>query len=381
MTIENIMDKCLNLYADCIPVHGACKSAIYDLTRQEIVRFPNAYLNILDQMQRQTVGDVMSQIEDEESKNSIVEFVNFLIENEFINFSVDPRKLPDISEIWDASCVIQNAIIDIKHRAHDYASIFQQLDVLGCEIVQIRCFSNLHSIDGIHSILNLVYHTSIQGVELLLKYDPRYSDESYIQLIENEPIITQLTIHSAPSRKELITTFGCGDETEATIIKKIMMTSDRLSSHHHCGVIHISNINKPSPSLYFESKTYNGCLNRKISIDQDGHIRNCPAMGNSFGHHKSTSLIDVALDNGFKRLWHINKDKIKQCQECEFRYACSDCRAYLEDPDDLFSKPLKCGYNPYNGTWEKWDRNPAKDWVIRHYGLNKGILNTTATTA
>ncbi|HLT42986.1 MAG TPA: hypothetical protein VKZ95_09805, partial [Sphingobacteriaceae bacterium] len=40
------------------------------------------------------------------------------------------------------------------------------------------------------------------------------------------------------------------------------------------------------------------------------------------------------------------------CKDCEFRYICQDCRAYLKNSDDLYSKPLKCTYNPYEGVWE-----------------------------
>ena len=47
----------------------------------------------------------------------------------------------------------------------------------------------------------------------------------------------------------------------------------------------------------------------------------------------------------------MNKDYIKGCSECEFRYCCFDCR-----PDslteDIFSKPWYCTYNPEIGTWE-----------------------------
>src|SRR5262249_17191549 len=144
MIMNQLQDKYINLYADCIPVSSACKAAIYDLTRQEIVRFPSVYLNILQQAQQQTIGSVLSTVEDEGSKQSIIAFFNFLVDNEFINFSFDAKKFSNIGEMWDKSCIIQNAIIDINKKPHDYERLFQYLDILGCEIVEIRCFSNLH---------------------------------------------------------------------------------------------------------------------------------------------------------------------------------------------------------------------------------------------
>jgi SPASM domain peptide maturase of grasp-with-spasm system len=283
--------------------------------------------------------------------------------------SVSPKVWPGIREIWDSPCHIQNAIIDIKDQAHDFESIFRQLDKLGCEIVQIRCFTNLHSLDEMRNIVALACDTSIQGIELLLKYDPRYSDEAYVRFMESVPIVSPLTIHSSPVDKELVTTFGCGHESEASIVKKLLLVKDRISSQHHCGVIHAGNVTPPTAAVFFENRLHNGCLNRKISIDAEGFIKNCPSMKVSFGHHARTSLSDVAMDNRFRSAWHIKKDMIKKCRDCEFRYACTDCRAYLEDPQDILSKPLKCGYDPYTGTWDNWDRERAEHWVITHYGL------------
>jgi SPASM domain peptide maturase of grasp-with-spasm system len=368
MTIDAIKDQYINLYADCFAVRGACKSAIYDLTRHEIVRFPSAFLDVLEAAQNDTVDSVLSRAQDEQSRESMLEFFELLIQKEFINLSVSPRMWPGIRELWDSPCQIQNAIIDIKDQAHDFESIFGQLDKLGCEIVQIRCFTNLHSLDEMRNIVALACHTSIQGIELLLKYDPRYSDEAYVRFLESVPIVSPLTIHSSPVDKELVTTFGCGNESEASIAKKLLLVKDRISSQHHCGVIHAGNVTPPTAALFFENRLYNGCLNRKISIDAEGFIKNCPSMSASFGHHTRTSLSDVAMDNGFRSAWHIKKDMIKKCRDCEFRYACTDCRAYLEDPRDILSKPLKCGYDPYTGTWDNWDRNRSEHWVITHYG-------------
>lgn len=51
------------------------------------------------------------------------------------------------------------------------------------------------------------------------------------------------------------------------------------------------------------------------------------------------------------------------------RYICIDCRAYLENPNDITSKPLRCGYNPYMNEWENWSKNPLKLKSIKFYNL------------
>ena len=69
----------------------------------------------------------------------------------------------------------------------------------------------------------------------------------------------------------------------------------------------------------------------------------------------------------FKKVWSVNKDQIKICRDCEFRYMCSDCRAYTEDPKDIYSKPLKCGYDPYTNKGEDWSTNPLKQKTFEFY--------------
>ena len=56
----------------------------------------------------------------------------------------------------------------------------------------------------------------------------------------------------------------------------------KINNESHCGVIRpyyfASNI-----EIFLEAQNYNTCLNRKISIDSMGLIKNCPSMTQSFG--------------------------------------------------------------------------------------------------
>jgi SPASM domain peptide maturase of grasp-with-spasm system len=92
-------------------------------------------------------------------------------------------------------------------------------------------------------------------------------------------------------------------------------------------------------------------------------------MNDSFGNIKDTTLEEALNHSDFKKYWNINKDQITTCKDCEFRHICTDCRAYIEEPDDQYSKPLKCGYNPYTNEWAKWSTNPLKQKAISFYGL------------
>ena len=99
-------------------------------------------------------------------------------------------------------------------------------------------------------------------------------------------------------------------------------------------------------------------------------------MRESFGNINTTKLIDALSRPGFKKYWNITKDQISICKDCEFRHVCTDCRAYIENPDDIYSKPLKCGYNPYTCEWEEWSTNLLKGKAIEYYGMKDLVVNT-----
>ena len=90
-------------------------------------------------------------------------------------------------------------------------------------------------------------------------------------------------------------------------------------------------------------------------------------MKKSYGNISYNMLKDVVHTDEFKQVWMIKKDDIHVCKDCEFRYICTDCRAFVQKLDDIRSKPLKCGYNPYTGQWEDWQVQEKNQNTIEHY--------------
>lgn len=129
-----------------------------------------------------------------------------------------------------------------------------------------------------------------------------------------------------------------------------------------------------SPLKVIEALNHNSCFHKKTGIDIDGHIKNRPAMSRSFGNIRDTTLEEALRHKDFKRYRNLTKDGIEVCKDCEFRYICTDCRAYTEqthfDQNQLdVSKPLKCDYDPYTAEWQEWSTNPLKQKAILHYGM------------
>lgn len=166
-------------------------------------------------------------------------------------------------------------------------------------------------------------------------------------------------------------------EIELPLNSNLEFCEQKIKDNSHCGSINQKYF-KVNLDVVSESMTSNTCLNKKISVDIKGNIKNCPSMTKSYGNIETNSIISVLDNSEFKNLWNVRKDDIKTCQRCEFRYICTDYRAYVEDPEDILSKPLKCGYTPYTGEWSEWSSNPLKQKAIVFYEMREMVstINT-----
>lgn len=343
------------LHADCIPVRGAKNSAIYDLGRGRIVTFPTPFFEVLHSMEgRYTRSDWAADTAAEGGDATrIAEFVRYLIANELGAFGHDAGRFPEIPRGFERPGRIQNAIVDVDQRIPDFERVLGQLDGLGCEFVQIRAYSTRLGPDDVDFLARAARHKSIRSLELLVGYHEGFDDSTLSRIVREHLLIVRLVLHGAPADRILEVRFGAGNDDGIFEIRRVFLIRERIASSDRCGRIVPAAIQPPSVPLFHELLAFNGCLNGKISIDAEGNIKNCPSFGVSFGNVASRALADVVRDPGFRRPWQISKDEIEVCRDCEFRYGCTDCRAFLVRPGDLYSKPAKCGYDPYSGTWSR----------------------------
>ena len=82
-----------------------------------------------------------------------------------------------------------------------------------------------------------------------------------------------------------------------------------------------------------ESQSYNTCLNRKVSIDPKGFVKNCPSTIETFGNVEDIKLKDLITNKEFIKMWGISKDQVLDCKVCEYRYICT-CLLYTSDAAD-----------------------------------------------
>jgi SPASM domain peptide maturase of grasp-with-spasm system len=196
-------------------------------------------------------------------------------------------------------------------------------------------------------LVQVLDHTGLVSVSIILPFhDDIDSMDFFLGLIHDQARIHGFRIYAAPHKESR--TF----HPDARYTGIVHFSPQPLEGHQACGVVDpkqfTSNIR-----TFSESLTHNTCLNQKVSILENGDIKNCPSTPEVIGNIGAMALEEAVKTPDLQKRWRIHKDQIEDCKVCEFRRVCTDCRAFVKVPGDLYSKPAKCRYNPYTATWDE----------------------------
>jgi SPASM domain peptide maturase of grasp-with-spasm system len=327
------------LYANCMPVKGARRSVICDLQKQRIRFIPNDLFHILTELADSSVVEIKQRFDGKTDK-VIDDYFALLVAEDYGFWCDEPEKFPPLDLTWERPEAITNSIIDIDRSSrHDYTQIFSQLDDLGCQAVQIRAYDAL-SMKELDELLQASQHRRLRHLDLVIKFQPELTKETLTEFCLRYQLISAISVYSSPQESK----------HEVFPLPVFIRFYTHPVTPSSCGVV--------SPGYFSlfqehftEAQKFNTCLNRKLSISADGSIRSCPSMPQSFGNISHTTLKSVVKEPALIQIGSITKDQVAVCRDCEFRYVCTDCRAYTSDSNDPYSKPAKCSYDPYTATW------------------------------
>ena len=220
----------------------------------------------------------------------------------------------------------------------------RELDELNCENIQLWVKGFLNA-DLIIKFLDTINFFDFLCVEVCFEY-PIVSDRFfYIRMIDTYAPISKIFIFNSPNNY-IYEYLSQHKNQHPMLMGQLIYIKHSLDSNN-CGIINFENLSFGVETQFQINKKFNGCLYKKLTIDVNGEIRNCPYIKSKI---KFKTIKEALLNSDFQRLWFIKKDDIKVCKDCEFRYNCNDCRAFISK-DNIYSKPLKCNYNPYTNEW------------------------------
>ena len=349
----------LKLFSTCIVVSGSARSCIYDMQLENYHIVPNSFSKLFKK------GVFYFNLDNYSSDyQRIIEEYVFFLKDKKLAFEVTREEIesfPEMNLDWDTSSEVSNAIVDVVDGSNFcWVTLIEQLVEIQCYNIQFRFFDYWDCIKAIDRICNIAFESMVFSLEFYIPFRTDL-EEKLVFIVRNNPKVRAMIVYGA-SENRIFQKFNNGFSGIYFVTEKITF------GKRACGNIlpEFFVVNIP---VVTEAHHHNTCLNRKISIDINGDIKNCPSMPQSFGNIKDTTLEEALNHPDFKKYWNIKKDDITKCKDCEFRYICTDCRAYIEDPDDIYSAPLKCGYDPYTGEWEGWSTNPLKQKAIQFYGM------------
>lgn len=347
------MNSYFQFYSNVLPFKGINRSIIFD------TQFKNYYFIsnfIFDKIKGNTIN--VSTLESEEPL-VLKKWLDYFFENNLGFYTENTSFYPQINTDFYYEGYISNMIVEISEQNYTLFNeqiLISQIESLGVKALLVIC--EKPKILDFLDFLAVFKVSIIEHIEFFLSIN--YFNDEFIKNLSKNTRIKRVTFLNSKENDNYKINELSVEFTEKYNVQKL------------CGNIFLHN-NFINLKNITESINHNSCLNKKLSIDKDGNIKNCPSMPQSFGNIKDTTLEEALNHKDFKKYWNVNKDMIAVCKDCEFRHICTDCRAYTERTDfegdiDL-SKPLKCGYNPYTNVWEEWSTNPLKQKAIEYYGM------------
>jgi SPASM domain peptide maturase of grasp-with-spasm system len=331
-------DLKLKKYGCCYVVKGFSKSIICDLQYGNVNHIPNDLYDLLQKHEGQTLNQIYNSYNNEENE-TIDEYIDFLITNEYVFWTSEPDNFPSLNKKWNFPGLISNVLIDVNPNTILLTNIESlHLNTLGAVALQIR-FTDQISLESLDKFLELFLKTRIQSLEIIIKYDDYIRDEKFNKLLNRHLRVNYVIIYSAPlSGKK---------ENEFNALFFITEGLEQATSKGPTTESHFA-VNK---NIFMESQFQNTYFNKKLYIDENLNIKNAPET-EILGNLLNDSLLTILNGESLKKHWNVKKDDIKVCKDCEFRYFCVDSRLpNFNNSDNEYYFDSSCSYDPYKNTW------------------------------
>lgn len=132
----------------------------------------------------------------------------------------------------------------------------------------------------------------------------------------------------------------CHTPTNKDVIKKVYMTDPNF---------------KADKALFERNAAKNSCWYGKITITENGDVFPCEFDREYiYGNVIESSIYDIISSEKTRARWFLDFAKIDGCRDCEYRFACHDCRPLAYSIcGSLENKNPRCCYDVYSGEWRK----------------------------
>lgn len=105
---------------------------------------------------------------------------------------------------------------------------------------------------------------------------------------------------------------------------------------------------------FMNNQIRNTCWYGKIAILENGNVIPCEFERTIiYGNIYKNSIEEILKNPCTKEAWFFDVSKIENCRDCEYRFACKDCRPLGKAVcGNISTRNPRCHYNVYEGIWE-----------------------------
>ncbi len=328
------------LFSTCIPVKGYESSLIMDLDKSEYLEIPNELYDILTSDHFTHNIEEIKSLFNNEYDEGIDQYFQFLVDNNYGFYTSNPSPFQKLLLHFDSPHKIISSVVAInKESKYDVANVFQQLNKLDCQLLQIRIYDEIEIAQVIEA-LKALKKSSIRIIELYVPASLKLSNEVLKKLIVDFPRI-------------LITVYGAQENKKISVLKNssrvIRYTDQKLL--YDTKEVYSTDLFTVSHEMYFEAVNYNAGLHRKVCVDHKGNIKNYLSHKTIFGDVKDNLIAKIIQKEEFTEKYYLKNDSIEKCKDCQFRYMCLS-NSDIEKKGKNYYKIDTCTYDPYKNTWE-----------------------------
>ncbi|MCB9048450.1 MAG: hypothetical protein H6556_03380 [Lewinellaceae bacterium] len=338
--------KYISVFDDMKVVKGIARTAIYDLAQGNIFFVPGIVGEVLLEKKERTLGAILTELPEEE-REWLLDIITCLAEERIIH-QVDGRELERFTpskETLFSSGLIYNAVIELSGESRfldELEEIIIEMCRLQCRYVALVVRQSIGN-HKIASILQQIVRTDIQEFEVIWDcYDAsRKTIEACLASEKNRAVIIPVSLPNKKLKEEAFAQERVYLSEGAFILDEEVMAAE---------IRNFFTVNKP---FFYEAKNANPYFFKKVSIDRSGNIKNCLSQNFSYGNILDGSLEAILSGHSFQELWYVNKEKVRGCRDCEFRFACFDMRPPRKMGHDTWEYSTSCGYDVVQGQWTR----------------------------
>lgn len=211
------------------------------------------------------------------------------------------------------------------------------------------CESEVHDLitsrkGSYEKMLNTIDKLHALGVELkpmvISMYENQHTVEKSIEFCKsrwgNKPGPSIYLMKKIPDCKQLAHV-----TTDERILRKVDIARTCLDDF------------QVNEEVFKRSYYTNNCWHGKFTISEIGDFLLC-ALSRSVvcGNVKKDRIKNILNTDTLRYHWNFSYNNVAICRDCEFRYACHDCRPdAMSASGDITGKNPYCYYDPYKGIW------------------------------